>query len=263
MAVPAEDRGISGSPTSTAPLVTTSAARPSVTKATCSPAKLPAGEHAKLTANEADDNDRWDTLAQQFCRDFGRDLIRRSWQWIISFFKAESGFFRKRFQSLTARGAVFPTTYNPDGRQLHELYWDDPGKGIVDDFYNLGRWFQSTDEASLPANFLFEKGDVLIFGQGHSSIVTGSHTTSDVVLCHMSWNRTTQDYYTSYWNRGDYPAGENYGVTRNTLKDLRAAQGRLAIYAGSGRAFNRPFVHYRLKPQFWSLQLFDSELKKE
>lgn len=241
-------RGVSTAPVATAP---TAAGTP------CVVVKLPEGEYAKHRPNEADDNDRWDTLALTFCRNLGRDIGRVSWHWPETFFMAEPGQFQQQFGRISQR-ATFPPAFNPDGRLLHELYAGE-GSSILADFYDRGRWFERREEADLSRDFLFRRGDVVIFGKGHSSIVTGEQTLANVVLSHMSWNRMTQAHFHRH---RELPAGEHYGVTRNRLVTLRAAKGTLVIFSAMA-GLTHAFVHYRLKPEFRHLQVFDTKLKAD
>ncbi len=134
------------------------------------------------------------------------------------------------------------------------------GALIIPEFYDNQHFFQSWNDTQLDlTRFVFRKGDVLLFGGGHTMIVVGDNLYDNVVVSQMSWNRTKQDYDARGLDfYGALPGAPDYGVTRDRLKRLRDPS---ACPSDMVSIFQKPFRAYRLRRylgNYRALQLFDS-----
>ena len=126
------------------------------------------------------------------------------------------------------------------GRPVHFFYAPQgtaPSSNLVTQLYELGltgngrqsNWFKVwsyCSELRQRPGFIYRTGDIINFTGGHTAIVVGDNTWNDVIVSHMSYNRTRQSYGRGQTSGRDFEQDfdprvfDDYGVTRDRLPVL-------------------------------------------
>jgi hypothetical protein len=193
-----------------------------------------------MTADEMKDSARWEQVR---VAPAGHRIPKVSWLWPASFF--------------VSRAAGEPPRAAAAGQALHVLY-DGVGSELHHDWYESDCFHAEPLEGwpeVLPLDLVLRRGDVVIFGGGHSVIATGRRFTRGGLdhdeVSQMWWSRAEQAHVLAYGE----PSPENdpeifYDVTRDSILDL------MLRFGNDRTAFGRPAVRYRLNPSLGHLANF-------